>query len=57
MQVFDNPLVDPKWRSLWRAKEDAIRMRRERSYDFLAEHSQLLRPLHHGEELFIQNQD
>ena len=57
MQVFNNPQIDPKWRSIWRSKEEAIRDRHVRSMKALAEHSQPLSALEVGCKVFIQNQD
>ena len=57
VSVFNNPQVDSKWHTIWRAKEEALHARNARNFVTLAEHSQPLVPLMVGTKVFVQNQD
>ena len=51
-----NPRVNEKWRKAWELKEEALRTRYVKTLENLSEHSRILPPLRHGDQVLIQNQ-
>ena len=53
---FTNRPIRRTWRVTWRAKKDALRLRAGRNNAALHTNSRLLRALHCGNRVFLQNQ-
>ena len=56
IMAFKNPRVNEKWRKAWELKEEALRTRYVKTLENLSEHSRMLPPLRHGDQVLIQNQ-
>ena len=56
VMLFNNPLVNPQWKDAWNLKEGAMKVRYVKTMENLSEHAHALKPLRHGDHVFIQNQ-
>ena len=53
IMVYNNPQVQTQWRDVWKAKEDALRVRYVKTIENLSEHARSLKPLRHGDQVML----